>query len=139
MNKDNIHGCWQWTASLLTGGYGGFRLNGKTLRAHRVSFELAYGPIPEGLMVRHKCDNRLCCNPEHLELGTNQDNMDDMKARGRQKSLKGSHNGNSKMRAEWVMAIRTDNRTCRELSSVYGIDPTQISNIKTGKQWSDIK
>lgn len=91
--KNNIaltdQGCWQWTKNKDRLGYGrlkislGTRLLFKTSSAHRFAWELIVGEIPEGMCVLHKCDNRACCNPDHLFLGTQQDNMQDMHKKGR--------------------------------------------------------
>ena len=76
--------CWIWTAHKYPKGYGQFGFNGKVTAAHRVSWILHYGPIPEGLLVCHRCDNPSCVNPEHLFLGTAKDNAEDMGRKGRQ-------------------------------------------------------
>jgi len=81
---DKSGDCWEWTASRLPAGYGRFAVNGQMTTAHRVSYELKYGPIPTGLHVLHKCDNPPCVTPDHLFLGTQQDNMRDKISKGRQ-------------------------------------------------------
>jgi hypothetical protein len=80
VDKNGAGGCWNWTAFVGPSGYGTFWADGETKRAHRIAYELWIGEIPDGLIVRHKCRlNRKCVNPEHLEIGTHQDNMNDMK------------------------------------------------------------
>ena len=78
VSKDNTTGCWIWTAAKFTRGYGAFKLNGKQTKANRTAWTLFNGPIPSGLCVLHKCDNPLCVNPNHLWLGTEKDNSQDM-------------------------------------------------------------
>ncbi len=75
--------CWEWQASCNPAGYGGFQFNGRFGKAHRAAWELANGPIPEGICVLHRCDNPPCCNPAHLWLGTYADNHRDAVAKGR--------------------------------------------------------
>ena len=79
--------CWPWT-SRTARGYGNLYFRGRTQMAHRVAFELANGPIPAGLLVRHTCDNPPCCNPAHLLLGTHRDNAWDRERRNRSKSAR---------------------------------------------------
>lgn len=80
-------GCWLWNRSHASSGYGDFRMNGKHYLAHRASYEAFIGPIPVGMWVLHKCDVRSCVNPEHLFLGTNQDNIADSVRKGRRKGI----------------------------------------------------
>lgn len=75
--------CWLWTASTGKKGYGKINVNGVTKSAHRVSYEMSHGAIPRGLGVLHKCDTPLCVRPDHLFIGTNQDNVNDMMSKGR--------------------------------------------------------
>ena len=76
-------GCWEWIGTITNEGYGVFGVEGGFSSAHRFSWKIHYGDIPDGLLVLHKCDNRKCVNPEHLFLGTHQDNMRDKIAKGR--------------------------------------------------------
>lgn len=133
--------CWVWMGSLDTGGYGSFRLGDKNVRSHRVAYELAYGPIPKGeghhgTVVMHECDNRRCCNPAHLKIGTHADNMSDMKAKGRRKKINTcSRNGRAKLTAEAVMEIKSDPRSNAKCAVAYNVSKAQIQRIRTGKQW----
>lgn len=79
----NSNGCWEWTGAKSDRGYGHLMMDRKTFYVHRLVYEMAVGPIPEGFQVCHRCDNRICCRPEHLFTGTNQDNIDDMVRKGR--------------------------------------------------------
>lgn len=86
-------GCWEWVAAKYKSGRGQFNFNGKrSALAHRVAYELTYGEIPSGMCVCHRCDNPSCCNPNHLFLGTQLDNMADMWEKGRGNRKKGLGN-----------------------------------------------
>jgi len=77
------NGCWLWNGGVSDNGYGNMSVGGKKYLAHRISFELFVGPIPEGSMCLHSCDNRSCVNPGHLRLGDSRDNHRDMAMRYR--------------------------------------------------------
>ena len=122
--------CWEWLASKSTRGYGQFRYQAKVWRSHRVAYQLAKGDIPQGLLVRHTCDNRLCCNPSHLILGTCQDNSDDMVERGGQIKAKGEANNNAKFTDEQIRQVFLAKGTCRQIAKQFNISPAQVSYIK---------
>lgn len=134
-------GCWIWTGAKQggrKGKYGAFQMGWKNQkRAHRLSFEIANGPIPDGMMVCHACDTPLCVNPAHLFLGTAKDNTADMDAKGRRVSCKGSQNGASKLTIKEVRSIYLDPRTNREIAQEYSINPNLASQIRHRKVWAD--
>lgn len=132
-SKQISSGCWQWTASVYWDGYGQIGLNGKKLKAHRVSYEQYKGTIPSGMQVLHKCDNRRCVNPDHLFLGTLDDNMKDMVAKKR--SPHGTRNGMSKLNESLVLLIRSACGTQQKIAGLFGISQSQVSTIKAKKQW----
>lgn len=78
----NESGCWMWNGSAYKNGYGWLKVFGSVKSAHRYSFELHKGPIPEGLEILHSCDNRRCINPDHLRAGTHKENMHEAANRG---------------------------------------------------------
>lgn len=102
--------------------------------AHRATYELFYGQIEGGLYVLHRCGRRCCCNPDHLYLGTQKQNMSDMIAHGT--VAIGSRHGQAKLTESDVLAIRRDERMRKDIASDYGVSPTAIHHIKTGSTWS---
>lgn len=133
--------CWEWIGSRNRSGYGNVRHNGKGAKAHRVSWEMAYGPIPKGLHVRHlKCDNPPCVRPEHLALGTVAANMRDRDSKGRRRPPGGERNGMAKLTAAQVADIRAiysrQEANQRELAERFAVGSTTISEIVRGAAWT---
>lgn len=131
------NGCWEWAASKLPSGYGQlFAGRGlRPLRAHRLSYELTYGPIPAGSMVRHECDNPSCVRPDHLVLGTAKDNARDMITRGRYRhvSTHGEKCGSAKLSDSDVLAIRADKISApTSLARKFGVTYQTIWAIRKG-------
>lgn len=104
VDKSSLLGCWEWQGYRTEDGYGQVSDGIRMRHAHRVSWELHNGSIPEGLVVRHDCDNSSCVNPAHLRIGTHADNIADKVARNRQ--AKGEGNGRAVLTAADVRAIR---------------------------------
>jgi hypothetical protein len=122
--------CWEWTGATTSNGYGRFR--GR--RVHRIAYEWATDrPIPPDMVVRHKCDNRLCCRPSHLELGTKAQNTRDAIDRGR--FAVAEKHGRTKLTAEDVWQIRASDMPGAHLARHYGMSPSGISRIRSGRSW----
>lgn len=133
-----MSGCWLWTASKLQDGYGRLRVGNITEGAHRVSYKLNRGKIPEGLCVLHTCDVSACVNPEHLWLGTVADNNADMMKKGRGVFVKGAKNGSSKLTETQVIEIRASTKNQYVLAEEYRTSQGHISGILSRKSWSHI-
>lgn len=128
--------CWPWTATKIRKGYGRFNLKGENLLAHRVAWELSKGKIPSGLHVLHRCDNPSCCNPTHLFLGTNNDNVKDKINKGRLRQ--GVDLPYSKLTAEEIIAIRNSDKTQRWLAEHYNVGAATICNIKNRRTYKNV-
>lgn len=118
----------------------GYRRLGSVLM-HRFVYEECYGPIPEGLVLRHKCDNRACINPEHLETGTRGDNANDMKVRGRANKPTGIENNRAKLTEKEVIEIyerANSGDSGRMLAREFGISTSVVSKIKRGQNWTHL-
>ncbi|MCH8067616.1 MAG: HNH endonuclease [Nanoarchaeota archaeon] len=124
---DKSKDCWEWQARRSPDGYGEVGLNHKRYLAHRVSYSISNGYIPQGMFVCHKCDNPPCVNPDHLFLGTADDNMKDMVSKGRAAIQ-------TNLKKEDVLYIYGKRRclTREVLSKMFNISSTIISNIWTG-------
>lgn len=154
----NIGRCWVWTAGTFSNtiGYGKFRAVDRCVLAHRMSYELAFGSVASGMVVRHKCDNPTCVRPSHLELGTHADNSSDAVIRGRTAS--GDRNGSRlhphrRPRGEAVSLAKIDSDTVREIRLLHRLgvsqreiarrvglnSHSQVGNILRGKCWTHVE
>jgi len=133
--------CWHWTAGRSCLGYGRFRVNGRTVFAHRVAWELMYGVPPHGSCICHHCDTPGCVNPAHLFAGTHSDNMADMAAKGRAANNRvpqpGSLNGRSKLTSRQVALIRLlpSQMSNRSIGNTFGVSHETIRKVKSYESW----
>lgn len=139
---DKKNGCWTWKGYLDKDGYGNFLFNGKLIRAHRFSWILEHGEISDKkLYVCHHCDNPPCVRPDHLFLGTNQDNMLDMIKKGLM-FWRGSRNSQAKLKEEQVLKIRemysTGEYSQQKIASIFGVNQTLIGFIVRRVKWQHI-
>lgn len=119
-------GCHEWTGASIWGGYGRVTLNYRQYLAHRVSFSIEHGEIPDRMVVCHSCDNRKCVNPKHLFLGTQKENMADAQSKGRTKVDR-----RQKITRRQAETIRKDKLSTSifELARQYSVTPASISHI----------
>lgn len=127
-------GCWIWIAGCTESGYSAFKVNGIQTRGHRFSYELYIGPIPEGLIVMHRCDNPKCVNPDHLSVGTNADNVADRDSKGRTKAPRGEAHGQAKFSDAVIRAIRSDTRKGSLIAKEYGTTRGYVYAIKARRK-----
>lgn len=152
-------GCWLWTGAKYKTGYGSIGsevVRGRAIKAHRASWEIHFGAIPAGLHVLHKCDTPLCVRPDHLFLGTHQDNMRDMALKGRStigdrnpsrlypdRVARGSRSGHAKLNSVAVLCIRYLHRigvaSYAEMSESFGVSESAISMIINRRRWAHLK
>ena len=130
--------CWEWLGYKTWEGYGRLRnLNREKILVHRFSWLIHFGKIPEGMLICHHCDNPPCVNPEHLFMGTHQDNAIDRERKNRRKAPKGEESSLSKLKNKDVIEIRekfrNGKRNC-DLAREYKVHPSTISLIVLKKK-----
>ena len=143
------NGCWKWLGSTMKAPsrpskdwHGQWRNGlGQHELTHRAAWRLFVGPIPDRAMVLHRCDNARCCNPEHLYLGTQADNVKDMWDRGRAKPgvSRGEDHGRSKLTEDDVRAIRKSDEPAKTIMERFGISKTQVYDIRKRRSWAHIE
>lgn len=129
-------GCWLWGGAIQKNGYGCIGMGMRTESAHRVSWILHFGDIPNGMHVLHKCDFPPCVNPNHLEIGTHAKNLRDAADRGRHWT--GENHPLAVLKNDDVVAIRSSPKTNKEISIEYGLCDSHVSQIRTRKLWKHI-
>lgn len=135
-------GCWIWIASCAGMGYGQIKLPGerRQIYAHRLSYLIHKGPLPEGKQICHTCDNPKCVNPDHLFVGTSQDNHDDMTKKKRH--TYGQLSGTAKIteeQARQVLGMIGLGMTQVAIGKFFGLHPVSIGRIKLGKRWKHLQ
>lgn len=138
VNGQDENGCMTWKMSKTKAGYGQVRCGSKNMLAHRVAYMIVKGDIPEGMLIMHSCDNKPCCNPDHLSIGTHADNSHDMmrKDRGDGQFTNGHASDNIKIEKscyDQIKQRRENGEKGIDLAAEYGVSPSLISIIKLGK------
>lgn len=134
-------GCWEWQGHRQSRGYGIIGVNRKQVLTHRLSWELANGPIPDGKNVCHKCDNPPCVNPRHLFIGTQADNMADKSKKGRAGALAGEKHPRSKLTEMDVKCIRyllSIGYTQQEIADKFNISQSNVNSINLRQLWKHV-
>jgi hypothetical protein len=135
--------CWEWQGIRFPNGYGCIVIkNHKRALTHRVSYELLHGPIPEGMLILHSCDNPPCCNPAHLRVGTTRDNIADSKGRGRANRARGVDAGQVKLTEADVKSIRSAYTpgiiTMQAIAAQYGVSYSAVHGVISRATWKHI-
>lgn len=123
-------GCILWIGKTERDGYGLLRCFGRTINAHRAAWIVKHGPVPDGMLVCHKCDVRACVNPDHLFLGTHADNMRDMAVKGRANRFSYDRHPGTKLTREQRAEIARDNSPYWKIGARYGVSQSLVCLIK---------
>jgi hypothetical protein len=137
----DAQGCLVWTGYRSRLGYGRVALDGRSVSAHRASYETFVGSIGRGMLVCHKCDNRACIRPAHLFLGTQKQNMADMATKQRRRGVggtRGEAHPAAKVTVEQVLAIRASMATANEVAEFFGITTKHVYQIRNRETWKHV-
>ena len=130
--------CLIFTGCLNAHGYGSVKVGGKTMLAHRVAYEKAYGPIPDALVVMHSCDTPACIEPTHLSVGTQKQNVHDMINKNRKAILKGTSHGRARLTDDQVKEIFLSDLSDSALAKQFAINRSVPWKIRRGQLWAHI-
>jgi hypothetical protein len=132
-------GCHLWMGTVDDCGYGLFGVggSGNSRRAHRVAYEIYRGAIPHGMIVRHKCDNPGCVNPDHLIVGTHRQNSQDRAVRNR--TARGLINGKAVLTPETVRLIRQSSLSERKIARQLDVSRGTVSAVRSGRTWGHVR
>ena len=125
--KTSRNGCWVWQRACIPAGYAEVRVNGSSVRIQRLVWEMLYGTIPDGMVIRHKCDNPPCINPDHLIVGTQKDNIHDSIKKGRH-SPPPVHKKLTDCEINEIRKLSSD-MTRVSIAIQYGVTPGHVSKI----------
>lgn len=142
VDKKSDNECWNWLGGIKDTGRGNFYLDGKTIQAHRMSWLIHFGEIPDGLDVLHTCDNGKCVNPNHLFLGTQLDNIRDMESKGRAVHLRGDNDPKSKLTESQVKEIfflyKPKEFSQFKLAKMFKVSRSTIEAVLHKKTWKHV-
>lgn len=140
-HRPELGRCWLWTGGTSPLGYGRIRVSAprRVELAHRLSYAMKHGPVPEGLFVCHHCDNPACVNPEHLFVGTHEENMQDMVAKGRNVGSRGHRLLDEERVREIKLMLRDTGMPHKEVAARFGVSRQLIDSISRGALWSRVK
>lgn len=137
VDKRGADECWPWLGRRTERGYGEFSTSDKTHRAHRLALAFSGTSVPDDMLVMHSCDNRACCNPAHLSLGTYADNNHDMMKKGRDRVV-GEKHPRARLTVAQVKEIKFGRRSCRSLAKEFGIHFMHAWHIRRGDAWKSV-
>ena len=133
--------CWNWTAAKRSTGYGCIKVAGRLISSHRFSYVLHFGDVPQGKIVCHNCDNRLCVRPDHLFAGSPLDNVRDMDSKGRCDRVCGERSTNAKLtddKVQEILFLRQFGLTYKEISACVEVSHRSVEKVLCGHSWKHI-